>query len=188
MQTAGAIPTYCGIARDTETAIDAALKKAIPDNDVILLSGGVSMGDYDFVPDVMKRNGINILFDSIAMKPGKPTTFGVSPEVYCFGLPGNPVSTFIQFEILIKPFLHKLMGHAFRPAYSVLPLGKAITRKRLDREAWIPVAIGEDGQVRACEYHGSAHINALSRADGFVVIPAGVETIAEGTLVRVRSL
>ena len=188
VQTAGAIPSYYGIARDTEAEIDAALKRAIAENDVVLLSGGVSMGDFDLVPGVMAKNNIRILFDSIAMKPGKPTTFGVSPKVYCFGLPGNPVSTFIQFELLIKPFLFRLMGHEFRPPCSVLPLAEPVMRKHADREAWIPVTITTDGEVLPLDYHGSAHINALCEADGLIVVPTGVCLLEKGTLVRVRPI
>lgn len=186
--TAGGIPTYYGIVKDTEQAIDRALKQAGTENDVVLVSGGVSMGDYDLVPAVMKKNGIEILFDSIAMKPGKPTTFGVSPKVYCFGLPGNPVSTFVQFELLVKPFLFRLMGHSYRQPQSFLPLAHAVTRKRTERESWIPVAIGEDGLVRTIDYHGSAHANALCEADGLITMPVGMASLEEGTLVRVRPI
>jgi molybdopterin molybdotransferase len=188
VRTAGGVPAYYGIVHDNEEALDAALKKALDETDVVLLSGGVSMGDYDFVPAVMARNGIEILFDSIAAKPGKPTTFGVSPGKWCFGLPGNPVSTFIQFEILIKPFLFALMGHAYREPHLMLPLGRAVRRKKADREAWLPVRIGEDGRVLEADYHGSAHINGLCHADGLITVPIGVTVLQEGTLVRVRPL
>jgi len=185
---ADAMSTYYGIARDTESAINAALKRAMAENDVVLLSGGVSKGDFDFVPDIMRQNGIEILFDSIAMKPGKPTTFGVSPSIYCFGLPGNPVSTFIQCEILVKPFLYRLMGHDFRAPQSVLPLAAPVDLKRPERETWLPVRITADGCADPAEYHGSAHISALCRADGLIVIPAGAGVIEKGTLVHVRPL
>ena len=185
---ADGIATYYGIAKDTKSAIDSALKKAMAENEVVLLSGGVSKGDFDFVADVMQQNGIEILFDSIAMKPGKPTTFGVSPDAYCFGLPGNPVSTFIQFEILVKPFLYRLVGHDFYAPHSMLPVASGIAPKRAERETWLPVRITADGRVEPAEYHGSAHINALCQADGLIVIPAGSGVIEEGTLVRVRSI
>jgi molybdopterin molybdotransferase len=188
LETTGSLATYYGIVRDTEEAIDSALKKAIMENDVVVLSGGVSMGDFDLVPGVMTRNGIDILFDSIAMKPGKPTTFGVGESTYCFGLPGNPVSTFVQCEILVKPFLYALMGHDYRPSYSVLPLESDFRRKRADREAWIPVAVTDGGAVRVGDYHGSAHINSLCEADGFIVVPTHTTLIEKDTLVRVRSL
>ena len=184
----GSFPTYYGIVKDTESAIDAALKRAQSENDVVILSGGVSMGDFDLVPQVMAQNNFRILFDSIAMKPGKPTTFGVSPDAYCFGLPGNPVSTFVQFEILLKPFLYALMGHRFHAPHVVAPLAESIQPKKTERESWIPVALTDTGEVRAIDFHGSAHINALCRADGLLVIPAGTTSIEKGMLVRVRSI
>ncbi len=188
MEQAGAQVTYYGIVADTEAAIDAVMKQAMAGNDVLLLSGGVSMGDFDLVPGVMAGNGIEILFDSIAIKPGKPTTFGVGPSVYCFGLPGNPVSTFVQCEILVKPFLYALMGHQYRAPHSWLPLAETFQRKRADREAWIPVECTTDGGVRARTYHGSAHISALSGAHGLLAVPQGTTVIEKGTLVRVRSI
>jgi molybdopterin molybdotransferase len=163
------------------------MKRAMSANDVIVMSGGVSMGDYDLVPEVMQANGFKILFDSVAVKPGKPTTFAVSPTHWCFGLPGNPVSTFIQFEILIKPFLYRLMGHDYQPAYQVVPLAEAIRPRKCDRETWIPVRTDGRG-ARACEFHGSAHVNALSDATGFVVMPAGLAELKEGEIVHVRSI
>ncbi|HUW60100.1 MAG TPA: gephyrin-like molybdotransferase Glp [Candidatus Bathyarchaeia archaeon] len=190
---AGSVPTYYGIVRDTEADIGAAMKRAMVANDVIIMSGGVSMGDYDLVPSVMRGNGFDILFDSVAVKPGKPTTFAVSRSGsrsrahWCFGLPGNPVSTFIQFEILIKPFLYRLMGHDYQPAYQVVPLTKTIHRRKTDRETWIPVRTDGRG-ASACEFHGSAHLNALTEATGFVVMPADVAELKEGVLVHVRSI
>lgn len=188
VQTADALPTYYGIAKDTDESLDATLKKAMAENDVVLLSGGVSMGDFDLVPGIMKANGFDILFDEIAVKPGRPTTFGVSPGCYCVGLPGNPVATFTQFELLVKPFLYKLMGLDFRPPNLLLPLAQAVTRKRAERESWIPVRITGDGKVEPCQFHGSAHVDALCGADGLTSIPDGVATLEAGTLVTVRPL
>ena len=105
-----AIPVYYGIIEDTEEKLDLAIKKAIAENDVVILTGGVSMGDFDFVPKILKQNNVNLLFEKIKIQPGKPTVFGVHDNAYVFGLPGNPVSSFVVFEFLVKPFLQKLMG------------------------------------------------------------------------------
>ena len=188
IQSVGAVPRYYGIAADTEGALDDALNKAQAETDVVLLSGGVSMGDFDLVPKVLEGNGITLVFEQIAIKPGKPTVFGVSEDTRFFGLPGNPVSTFVLFELLVKPFLFKMMGHEFRPANVSMPLEKTIARKRADREAWIPVVLTERGGVKSVEYHGSAHIHALCLADGLVRIPAGVKEIQQGTCVNVRQI
>jgi len=185
---ADAIPVYYGIARDTEASLDATLKKAMAECDAILLSGGVSMGDFDLVPGIMKANGLNILFDEISVQPGKPTTFAVSDDTCCFGLPGNPVATFSQFELLVKPFLYRLMGHEYRPANLRLPMARTHTRRKSARESWFPASITADGSVLPCEFHGSAHIESLCQADCLGTMPAGVASVEKGVLVTVRVL
>ena len=185
---AGAIATYYGIAADTENSIDSTLKKAIAQSDVVLLAGGVSMGDFDLVPGVLKENGIELLFEKVAIKPGRPTVFGISDEVFCFGLPGNPVSTFVIFEILVKPFLYKMAGYDFKPVIIPMPLAKKISRRRTERISWLPVIFTDNGTVTPVEYHGSAHINALCGADGLISIPIGIDEIKEGTTVNVRQI
>ena len=184
----GAIPTNYGIARDTEESLDSTLKKAMAESDIVLLSGGVSMGDFDLVPGIMKANGLEILFDEIAVQPGKPTTFAVSDGMYCVGLPGNPVAAFTQFEHLVKPLIYRLMGHDHRPANLRLPMARTHTRRRALRESWFLAKITEDGAVLPCEFHGSAHVTAMCEADVLATMPVGVASIEEGELVTVRTL
>jgi molybdopterin molybdotransferase len=177
-----------GITKDTRQAIDAAIKTAMAENDVVLISGGVSVGDFDFVPDILKQNGIELMFEKTAIKPGKPTVFGVSESVFCFGMPGNPVSGFVMCELLVKPFLYKLMGYNFTPLEIKMPLGAYISRKKARSPSWIPVAITDEGAARAVEYHGSAHFNALCEADGLLCIPKGTAELKEGAIVSVRRI
>lgn len=186
IESMGAVARNYGIAKDTDKAIDKIFKEAVDQSDVVIVSGGVSVGDYDLVPGIFKRNNIDLLFEKIAVKPGKPTVFGVSEKVYCFGVPGNPVSTFVQFELLVKPFLCKLMGHNYAPPAIGIPLGESIRRKKTERQSWIPVAITDTGTLKPVEYHGSAHINALCIADGVVSIGVGVGEIEKGTIIPVR--
>jgi molybdopterin molybdotransferase len=186
IENAGANATYYGIAQDTTGEIDSVFKKAFSENDVVLVSGGVSVGDYDFVPGILKQNDMDLLFEKIAIKPGKPTVFGVSDKTYCFGLPGNPVSTFVLFEILVKPFLYKLMGHDYKPLNIQMPLDEALISKKAKRQRWLPVTITETGTVKPAEYHGSAHINSLCGADGLVCMDVGVAEVKKGTPVMVR--
>ncbi len=188
MTNAAAIATNYGIAADTEEAIDTMLKKARAENDVVILSGGVSAGDYDFVRGILEKNNVRLLFEKVAVKPGRPTVFGVSNDVVCFGLPGNPVSTFILFELLVKPFLFKMMGHNFKHIVSYGQLERTITNKKTERDSWLPVVFTENNKVAVIEYHGSAHINALSEADGLLCIPTGTAEIKEGTTVAVRQI
>ena len=190
---AAAIATNYGIAADTEEIIDSMVKKAMAENDVVILSGGVSVGDYDLVRGILKKNNVRLLFEKVAVKPGRPTVFGILDKgrknpVFCFGLPGNPVSTFIIFELFVKPFLFKMMGHKFSAAVSHRQLEKTITRKGEERDSWLPIVFTKNNKVASIEYHGSAHINALSEADGLVCIPAGIAEIKEGTTVAVRQI
>jgi molybdopterin molybdotransferase len=186
VESVGAVARNCGIAKDTDKAINEMFKKAVEENDVVIVSGGVSVGDFDLVPGIFKQNNINLLFEKVAMKPGRPTVFGVSDKVYCFGLPGNPVSTFVLFELLVKPFLFKLMGYDYTPPAIQIPLGESIRRMKTERQSWIPITITDTGTLKPVEYHGSAHINALCIADGVVSIDVGVAEIEKGTIVRVR--
>ncbi len=185
---AGAMPCYYGIAKDTEQDIDSMLKKAMGECRVILLSGGVSMGDLDLVPDILRKNQVKLIFERIAIKPGRPTVFGVSRDAFYFGLPGNPVSTFVLFELLVKPFLLKMMGQEFKARYVSAPLEKSILRKRTKRQSWMPVSFTPSGTVMPVEYHGSAHINALCTADGLISVPVGLAEIKKGSMVQVRQI
>ncbi len=186
IENTGAVAKNYGIAKDTDDAIDKIFKKAVEENDVIIISGGVSMGDFDLVPGILRRNKIDLLFEKVAVKPGKPTVFGVSENIFCFGLPGNPVSTFTLFELLVKPFLYKLMSYDYKPAAVKMPLGESFRRKKTERQAWIPIVITDAGTVKKIDYHGSAHVNALCIADGLISIGVGVKELEEGTVVPVR--
>ncbi len=177
-----------GIVKDVASDIDAMLKSALAENDVVIISAGVSVGDFDLVPTALQRNGVRLLFEKIAVKPGKPTVFGVSERGYCFGLPGNPVSTFVIFELLVRPFLYHLMGHNYRPRYVQMRLDETITRKDSDRQSWIPVRITSEETVRPVQYHGSAHLSALCEVGGLVPMEIGVTNIGRGMPVRVRLL
>jgi len=188
VESVGAVTRNYGITRDTKQAIDVAVKTAIAENDVVLISGGVSMGDFDFVPDILRQNGIELMFEKIAIKPGKPTVFGVSEDVFCFGMPGHPVSGFVMCELLVKPFLYKLMGNDFTPLEIKVPLGTSISRKKAGRPSWIPVVIADGGTAEPVEYHGSAHFNALCGADGLLCIPKGTAELKEGAMVSVRKI
>ena len=186
--SAAVIATNYGIAADTKEAIEPKLKKAIAENDVVILSGGVSVGDYDLVRGILEENNVKLLFEKVAVKPGRPMVFGVSDEVFCFGLPGNPVSTFIMFELLVKPFLFKMMGHDFKAVVAYRQLERTITRKKTERDSWLPVVFTNDNKVASIEYHGSAHLNALCEADGLLCIPSGAAEVREGVTVAVRQI
>lgn len=184
----GLDPVYFGIAPDDEDKTYEQLSNALKSTDLLILSGGVSMGEFDFVPSVLTRLGMELKYQKIAVQPGKPTTFAVGKEKYIFALPGNPVSAFVQFEILVKPFLLKCMGHDWKPQVWKLPAGKKFIRKKTERMSWIPVKLSEEGKVIPLDYHGSAHIFSLNQAQGFIYFRVGQSQIDEGELVNVRPI
>ncbi len=177
-----------GMVRDVAAEIDRVLRAAIAENDVVLISGGVSVGDFDLVPAVLRQNDVRLLFEKIAVKPGKPTIFGLSRTGYCFGLPGNPVSTFVVFELLVKPFLYKLMGYEYSPVEVEMRLTEAVMRKDTERQSWVPVRLTSGATAAPLEYHGSGHILALCEAEGLMAMDIGTTRIEKGAPVCVRLL
>jgi molybdopterin molybdotransferase len=186
--TVPSVPTYYGIVIDELSETTIILKLALSENDVVLLTGGVSLGDFDFVPKALEEAGMKILFDSIAMQPGRPLTYATNGYKHCFGLPGNPVSSMIQFELSVKPLIYKMMGHTFSVPLIPLEMGEKITRKKTGRKSFYPVSLNNDHTVTAVSYHGSAHINAFTDAYGIIAMEQGVATIEKGEIVYVRPL
>ncbi|MGE5419782.1 MAG: gephyrin-like molybdotransferase Glp [Chloroflexota bacterium] len=185
-EAAGGRGKYYGIAPDTGDTAFEIISRALSENDIVVLTGGVSMGDFDFIPSFLARAGVKILFNRINVQPGKPTTFGIHPKAIVFGLPGNPVSSFIQFETLIKPVIRK-MSESNQKQYSFeLPLGVKYERKSASRMGWIPVRLSAKNEVIPVEYHGSAHITSLSYSDGIISIMPEVTSLEKGTLVTYR--
>ena len=181
------IPIYMGIAPDNPEKTASIITKALEKADVLLLTGGVSMGDFDFIPGILKEKNIDIKFQKMLVRPGSPTVFGVNNNKWIFGLPGNPVSSFVIFEMLVKPFLNKLMGNDAEMKNYRLPISADFKRKKTDRLNWIPIIIN-NGEAALIEYHGSGHIHSMCFADGLMTIPFGISEIKKGELVDVRPL
>lgn len=179
---------YYGIARDDEAETYSIINRAVSENDIVIITGGVSMGDFDFVPSVLEKTGVKILFSRVAVQPGKPTTFGIHPHAAVFGLPGNPVSSFIQFEMLVKPFIFKMAGHNWSPKCYQIPMKETYSRRSTERMAFVPVNITDDYKALPVEYHGSAHISALNYADGIISVAVGRKTVEKGEIVSVRPI
>ncbi|NSW44650.1 MAG: molybdopterin molybdotransferase MoeA [Bacteroidales bacterium] len=177
--------TYNGIIADDIDQTIFHIKKMLKQSDILIFSGGVSMGDFDFIPQALQQLNFNIIFHTIAVQPGKPTLMARKGNQYCFGLPGNPVSSFMQFELIVKPFIYKIMGHSYHPQTAFLPLAHEYRRKKAERTSLIPVRI-EDNKVYPVEYHGSAHLFALNSAHGFIIIPQHTTIVPTDTYVTVR--
>jgi molybdopterin molybdotransferase len=187
LRETGAEPVVIGHVADSAGATVKAIAACTDRCDVLILSGGVSVGDFDFVPQAMRDAGYTLHFERIAVQPGMPTVFGSLGAGFAFGLPGNPVSTFVIFEILIKPLLLRMMGHSFKPLIQSVVLADAFSRSQGARTAFIPVKC-QKGRASLVGYHGSAHLHALSRANALLRIPAGQVDIPAGSTVDVRYL
>ncbi|MBM4041510.1 MAG: molybdopterin molybdotransferase MoeA, partial [Planctomycetes bacterium] len=131
-----------GIARDTPAALRRALREGL-ESDVLVVSGGVSAGDFDLVPAVLGKLGVEVLFDSVAMQPGRPTLFGRREGCLVFGLPGNPVSVLVAAELLVVPALKAMIGYADpNPPRRRARLLEA-TRHRPGRVAHVPGVLSQ---------------------------------------------
>lgn len=187
VRKAGCIAQYFGIADDSPLGTLSKIKSAQETCDIILLTGGVSMGDFDYVPGVIADAGFTTLFHNIAVQPGKPTVFAVKDHTWLFGLPGNPVSAFVQFELLTRALIDKITGCTENQPMLSLMLGVDYRRRKSDRKSFLPVKI-KSNEVFPIEYHGSAHIHAYVEADGLMAVNIGETEILKGTLVDVRQL
>lgn len=184
----GIYANYEGIINDEEEILTEKISEAFDSNQLVILTGGVSVGEYDLIPDVLRALGFEILVSSTAIKPGKPMVFARKGDKYCFGLSGNPVSSFVQFEMYVKPFLYALMGHSFAQKILTFRLGEEFKRKNGDRVNLAPANLNAEMEIVPVEFHSSAHINALSEASYLLEVPIGVTTIKKGDLVNVRPL
>jgi molybdopterin molybdotransferase len=184
----GAQVRYEGIAGDEIANLRRKIETLLEETRIVLISGGVSEGDYDFVPRTLEELGVRLHFAKVAIKPGKPTVFGTRGDTVVFGMPGNPVSTFIIFEIFVKPLLYRTMGHNFHPPVIKGIMAKEFKRKHTQRTAYIPVHLNRENEVEPLEYHGSAHLNALAGANGLITVPRGTDHVLKGSTVYVRQL
>ena len=180
----------CGpseIVQDSPEALSAALSAALASADLVLLTGGVSAGDFDYVPACLQDLGAQIIFHGVAVKPGKPVLFARRAKGFIFGLPGNPVSTFVMFEVFVKPFLYRRMGIEWVPPAIRGVAAEKISRRLAERAEFLPVRVRQ-GMVRQVAFHGSSHQNALAEADGLIRVEKGVTEIAQGTEIDVRPI
>lgn len=180
---AGGIPKYLGIAGDTVEALNRVMSEGLTTCDAVLLSGGVSAGVYDLVQGVMKDLGVEVLFDRIRMKPGKPLTFGVAGDKLVFGLPGNPVSSLVGLELLVRPALRKMQATPDAHRSRVRARIRGDFKQTPGREQFVPALseFGADGwSTRWVGHHGSADLFAISEANSLFVVPSDVEQINAG--------
>ncbi|MFN3821278.1 MAG: gephyrin-like molybdotransferase Glp [bacterium] len=172
----------------------AALKKALTIADVVIVSGGVSAGDWDLVGVALERVGVHKLFHKVAMKPGKPNWFGITdekPPKLVFGLPGNPVSALISYHQLVKPALLKIMGSSQpRPLLFTAFIQSEVTKKDRRREFLRAKLSYQNGYWSVTPFkHQSSHmLGGMTLADSLIHFPEHLEHLSPGDKVQVQFL
>jgi molybdopterin molybdotransferase len=187
VRLAGGEPVPLGNAADRVEDLRAKIEGGLKE-DVLVLSGGVSMGKYDLVEGVLKDLGAQFYFDAVAIRPGKPAVFGRCADTLVFGLPGNPVSTMVTFELFVSPALDLLSGAPARD----LPLVEARLAEALHEKPglthFLPARVewrGATPQVKALRWQGSGDIIALSHANCFLVVAADRDHLEAGETVPI---
>jgi len=187
VSAAGGVPVPLGIAPDREDALRDKVERGL-DSDLLLLSGGVSMGKFDLVEEVLAELGAEFFFQGAAIRPGKPLVFGRVRERFFFGLPGNPVSTFVTFELFVRPAIARLGGMGFEPpVFFRARLAKAFCQ-RSGLTMFLPARVCDqngDPVVEAVNWQGSGDLVGTAAANCFLVIHPGQTELAAGDWVDV---
>lgn len=173
---------------DDYDLLTKSFNKALISSDFVVFTGGASVGDFDFIPEILKEQGFKIYWDHTGIKPGNPMTFSEKEGKFIFGLSGNPVSSFVQFELIAKPVIYKLLGANYAPLRVKARMNFTYQRKKANRLAIIPVVINSDGAISEIPFHGSAHINALAFANALLEVPLEISNIQTDELAYVRPL
>jgi molybdopterin molybdotransferase len=179
----GAEPVRLPIARDERVHLESVVRVALETN-LVLLSGGVSMGKYDLVEEVLLSLGAEFFFTGALIQPGKPIVFGRIGERYFFGLPGNPVSTMVTFQLFVEPLLGALCGEVGRgPRFAQARLvGEVRVKTGLTR--FLPARL-MDGNVEIVTWQGSGDLASTSRSNCFLVVPPDQPVLVAGETVSI---
>lgn len=195
VREAGGVPVDLGVGRDEVSELSRLVRAGL-DGDILLLSGGVSAGVLDLVPQVLKDLGVREVFHKVHLKPGKPLWFGVFPGEHgrnklVFGLPGNPVSSLVGFHLFVRPALARVAG---RSSEGLSCLTAAMARDhmyRSDRPTYHPGRARSEGGsliVEPLGWHGSADLRTLVDANVLIYFPPGAATLRAGEQVMVYLL
>jgi molybdopterin molybdotransferase len=185
----GGAPVNMGTARDEKDSLRERLKSCL-DCDLIITSGGVSMGEYDYVRDVMNEIGMEQKFWKVAMRPGKPNLFGLIDGKPFFGLPGNPVSGMVGFEVFIGPAIRKMLGQKDEERDVDAILQEDIKKKKGLMFFIRAVTRWEGGRyvTKTTGPQGSGMLSSMVRANSLIILPEDEQLIKQGTMVKVRLL
>ncbi len=187
---AGGLPINLGIAKDEKNHLEEKIASGLS-ADFLIISGGVSMGDYDFVIEVLEKLGVTMHLWKVAMKPGKPVAFGTKDGRPVFGLPGNPVSSMVTFEQFVRPAILKASGRTQISRPLVSATLQEDVHKRPGRRQFLRAILSiENGtyQVRSTGAQGSAVLMSLVKANALMILPEEGDLIKAGTKISVQML
>jgi len=190
VQALGIGPDLLGIARDDPAELEEYLQRGLR-FDVLLVSGGTSVGVHDYVRPIVESLGVQMKFWRVAMKPGHPVAFGITAHTRFFGLPGNPVSSMVCFEEFVAPALRRMMGHARLYRRTIAARLTHNVKHQPGRTEFVRVTLAkEQGGYAATSTgaQGSGMLLSMARADGLMVVPADSTGVAAGSMVTVQLL
>jgi molybdopterin molybdotransferase len=187
---AGAKADYLGIARDRDSSLKLKIRKARK-ADILVLSGGVSVGDHDLVKEELRGLGVRPVFWRVRIKPGKPVFFGVRGRQLVFGLPGNPTSAMVTFHLFVRPAIDRMLGRKIVGPRA----GKAVLEKEIalkpGRTQFLRAVLAGDGpglRVDPFPDQKSGVLRSMVRSRALIVVPADVSRIERGTVVEILFL
>ncbi|MTH51925.1 molybdopterin molybdenumtransferase MoeA [Bacillus mangrovi] len=187
IRRAGADPVYFGKVADDFEACFQTISRALKETDMLITTGGVSVGDYDYLPDIYKNLGANVLFNKVAMRPGSVTTVAEKDGKLLFGLSGNPSACYVGFELFARPVIRRTMGNPFPHLKRIKAILGADFKKanpftRLVRGR---LKYGEGGTVSAVPagFNKSSSVSSLAAADVFILLPGGTRGYEKGMTV-----
>jgi molybdopterin molybdotransferase len=187
IEEAGGDPVRLAIAPDEPKRLRALIEEGLA-CDLLLLTGGVSMGKYDLVEQVLGEIGAEFYFTGARIQPGKPVVFGSCRGRYFFGLPGNPVSTMVTFRLFAQPMIAALAGARPEALVFLKARLKTDVQAKTGLTRFLPAVVSghlEDSQVELAAWQGSGDIAALARSNCYLVVPPDREIIPAGELVSV---
>jgi len=190
VQQAGGEPVLLGIAKDIRSQIEKKIREGLKHN-VLLISGGVSVGDFDLVPEVLKKFKFKFFVEKVSIQPGKPLIFAKKDKTFVFGLPGNPVSTMVSFYKFVRPFLLKMSGRKeifLKKATAILEEEIKINGQRTKVMRGIVDEVEGKLRVRLTSHQGSGNVISMAKANCLFEIPEGVIKLKKEQLIEIQYL
>jgi molybdopterin molybdotransferase len=188
---AGATVERLPLAGDDSEELKKQMAAAIRRCDVLITSGGVSMGVYDFTKAALKELGAEIFFERVALRPGKPTVFGRIGEKLVFGLPGNPVSVAVTFNLFVRTALHAMQGSTNPTLVKETAVLVRAIKGSVERESYLPAILRTDANgtlvVEPLKWGGSSDFVSFARATALINVPTGLKSVEAGDRVTVFS-